>query len=75
MRVKGCLWAARRFGRRLHALCDPAVHFGNEIFKDGNKLVVGHQPALRRRPDRCRAPARGGWVVLPCLQSAAKPVV
>jgi hypothetical protein len=28
----------------LRALCDPAVHFGNEIFKDGNKLVVGHQP-------------------------------
>jgi hypothetical protein len=20
------------------------VHFGNEIFKDGNKLVVAHQP-------------------------------
>jgi hypothetical protein len=28
----------------LRAFCDPAVHFGNEIFKDGNKLVVGHQP-------------------------------
>jgi hypothetical protein len=28
----------------LRALCDPAVHFGNEIFKDGNKLVVRHQP-------------------------------
>jgi hypothetical protein len=46
--VKGCLWAVpavrRRFARRLCALCEPAVHFGNEIFKDGNKLVVGHQP-------------------------------
>jgi hypothetical protein len=54
--VKGCLWAVPAvrpaLWASLAALRDPAAHFGNEIFKDGNKLVVRHQPgtSTKARP-------------------------
>ena len=36
------------------------MHFGNEIFKDGNKLVIGHQPRhFDEDPAMSRTNSRG----------------